>query len=181
MITYGSRNRSFLPEGTRDQGDGVWLIRRNETQRSRRHSPSRGLERETKLELQSYVTGKLHELRTLPVGWDDADGKPCSQSVTQAAYRTLDRLSDHQTVFPFITPGEDGAVVLEWRAGRERLEFEFSPAERPYVRYSDPSGAEKVSSYLGEDGTGYEAVRAILSALSLRVWAANPAWKRLFH
>ncbi len=181
MITYGSRSRSFLPDSAQAQNSGVWLIRRNESQGARRNSHSRGLERETKLELQSYVTGKLHELRTLPVGWDGADGRPCSQSVTQAAHRTLDRLSDHQTVFPFITPGEDGAVILEWRAGGERLEFEFSPDERPYVRYTDPSGAEKVSAYLGADGAGYEAARGILSALSLRVWAVNPAWKRLFH
>jgi hypothetical protein len=154
----------------------VWLIRRNEVRRN----VSRSLEKRTKLELQTYVSGKLHELRTLPSNWDDAGSGPAQQSVTHVAYRTLDRISDHRTVFPFITPGEDDTIIFEWRAGRERLEIEFAPEEVPYVRYVDPLGVTRASSALGDEGVGIEVLRGFLSSLSLRVWAANPTWKRLF-
>ena len=175
MITQRARGgEAFTAAYARD--DGVWMIRRNDARRG----ASRVLEKRTKLELQTYVSGKLHELRTLPADWDDAGGGPAAQSVTHVAYRTLDRISDHRTIFPFITPGEDGSVIFEWRAGRERLEIEFGPDETPYVRYTERSGIAKVSGTLGEEGVGMEAVRRLLSALSLRVWVANPAWKRLF-
>lgn len=175
VITQPARGgKPFTAAPARDAG--VWMIRRNDARRG----TSRVLEKRTKLELQMYVSGKLHELRTLPLNWDDAGGEPASQSVTHVAYRTLDRISDHRTVFPFITPGEGGSIVFEWRAGRERLEIEFFPGEMPYIRYAEPSGGARVSGYLGEEGVGVEAVRRLLSSLSLRVWVANPAWRRLF-
>ncbi|MFD7504717.1 hypothetical protein ACWC5C_00570 [Streptomyces sp. NPDC001700] len=155
---------------------GVWLIRRGD----RGGAESRALEKQTKLELQTYVSGKLHELRTLPDDWDDAGGSAPSQAVTHAAYRTLDRISDYRTVFPFITPGEEGAILFEWRAGKERLELEFSPDEPPFVRYIDAAGDLKANGDLGAEGIGYENIRRFLSALSTRVWSVNPNWKRLF-
>jgi hypothetical protein len=176
MARTVSRGRTFA--GIHHRDAGIWVIRRQESGQE----VSRSLEKErpTKLDLQTYVSGKLHELRTLPAGWDDADGAPLPQTVTHAAYRILDRISDHRTVFPFITPGEDGAILLEWRAGSERLELEFSPDELPYVLYVDPNGVTKMNGVLGSEGVGFESVRGILAALSLRVWTANPAWKRLF-
>ncbi|WP_432013705.1 hypothetical protein [Streptomyces cucumeris] len=155
---------------------GVWLIRRGD----RSGPESRSLEKQSKLELQTYVSAKLHELRTLPDDWDDAGGVASSQAVTHVAYRTLDRISDYRTVFPFITPGEDGAILFEWRAGKERLEFEFLAAVPPLVRYVDASGALKANGELGAEGVGYENIRSFLSGLSMRVWSANPSWKRLF-
>ncbi|WP_326597874.1 hypothetical protein [Streptomyces sp. NBC_01803] len=138
------------------------------------------IERRSKLELQLYVTSRLRELRTLPPGWDGGSRGPISQRVTHDAYRMLDRISDFRTVYPFITPAEEGAVLLEWRAGVERLEIEFHPTEKPYVRHVSVLGDVQMDGVIGHDGVSYDDVRRALSALSSRIWVANPSWKRLF-
>ncbi|MFB9581711.1 hypothetical protein [Streptomyces goshikiensis] len=135
---------------------------------------------ESKLEIQTYVIDKLRELRNLPYDWDGAGGSPVSQDVAQAAYRALDRIADFRTVFPFITPGEEGSVLLEWRAGRERIELEFFPDDAPFVRHVDSDGHVRINGALGDSGTGYGEVRRSLSNLSSRIWVANPGWKSLF-
>ncbi|MER5887261.1 hypothetical protein ABT160_25855 [Streptomyces sp. NPDC001941] len=179
MTKPNARQKDQFSGGTashrgHDPGTGIWLIRRHAA------TPSLDLDGNNKLELQTYVCNKLYELRTLPQGWDGAEGGPTPQPATHLAYRILDRLSDYRTIFPFITPGEDGEVVLEWRAGAELLELTFPPEERPYVYYKDPSGSLQLSGELGTEGVGYEVVRKLLAALSRRVWSENPTWKRLF-
>ncbi|MGW1768707.1 hypothetical protein ACWCQL_32285 [Streptomyces sp. NPDC002073] len=135
---------------------------------------------ESKLELQMYVSDKLREMRRLPRGWDGGEAPPVSQEVTQSAYRTLERVSDFRTVFPFVTPGDEGSVLMEWRAGRERLELEFFPDEVPYIHYIDSEGRVRINGPWGSGGIGYSEVRRSLKMLSSRIWVANPGWKKLF-
>lgn len=177
------RNDLFSGLAARRPGNAnpcLWMVRRAaEGSPHERHLVD---ERQTagKLEVQSYVSSKLYELRTLAPNWDGFGNGPLSQPVAHQAYRTLDRLANARTVFPFITPGEDGSVLFEWRAGVERIELEFFPDEAPYIRHVDATGRLRVDGTLQRHDVDYENVRRALSELSSRIWAANPRWKTLF-
>lgn len=184
MNAFSLAQRQFSFPGTHGgtiADAGLWLIRRT---RASVHSPEQRLagerEVENKLEVQSFIARKLRELGSLPCGWDGAAGSPLSSSIARQAYRAMERVTDHRTVFPFITPGEEGSVLFEWRAGAERLEIEFIPDEAPYVCYVDANGLVQFEGELGDEGVGHAEVFRALSVLSSRIWAENPGWKTLF-
>ncbi|MER5753080.1 hypothetical protein [Streptomyces sp. NPDC002088] len=184
MNAYSMRRQELFPRfglriGARPAAD-LWMIRRTPSATSQELRLVGERESESKLELQTHISGKLHELRTLPTDWDGAGGEPLTQTVTHQAYRTMDQLTDFRSVFPFVTPGEEGSVLFEWRAGAERLEIQFFPGESPYVSYVDPEGYRKIEGDLGSRGVSYGEIRRILSSLSTRIWVANPGWKQLF-
>ena len=165
--------------GVRAAAD-LWMIRRTPTSSSRDLRLAGKRDSENKLELQAYISGKLHELRTLPVDWDGAGGEPLTQAVTHQAYRTMDQLTDFRSVFPFVTPGEEGSALFEWRAGMELLEIEFLAGEPPYVSYRDTDGVTQIDGDLGSRGASYGQIRRVLASLSARIWMSNPNWKQLF-
>lgn len=92
----------------------------------------------------------------------------------------MDQLTDFRSVFPFVTPGEEGSVLFEWRAGVERLEIEFFSAEPPYVSYRDADGVTQIDGDFGSRGASYGQIRRVLASLSARIWMSNPNWKQLF-
>ncbi|WP_139063528.1 hypothetical protein [Streptomyces zinciresistens] len=159
----------------------MWLIRKVAPRLAGEGSVShlQPLGASTKLELQMYISSKLRELRSLETGWDGGHAEPIAQSVTHQTYRVLDHLTESRSVYPFLTPTAEGGVLAEWRAGKERLEIEFSPGEPPYVYAANIDGESRVDGYLSDRGIALEAKRA-LKEISLRVWASNPTWKRLF-
>ncbi|MGW3337936.1 hypothetical protein ACWDCL_10715 [Streptomyces sp. NPDC001009] len=184
MNAYSVRRQDLFPRfglhvGGRSAGD-LWMIRRTPAAAPQDLRLVGERESESKLELQTHISGKLYELRTLPDDWDGAGSGPLSQAVTHQAFRTLDQLTDFRSVFPFITPGEEGSVLFEWRAGLERLEIQFFPDEAPYVNYVDPEGRRQIEGDLGSRGVSYGEIRRVLTSLSARIWVANPGWKQLF-
>jgi len=159
---------------------GIWVIRRAAARKRTDGSGARLPEgAPTKLELQTYVTSKLKELRCLELGWDGAQAGPVTQKVTHEVYRTLDQVTEARSVYPFVTPTAEGGILAEWRAGKERIEIEFTPNDDPYVYVVDSDGVTQVDGYLRERGT-LLGVRRALKEISQRVWATNPTWKRLF-
>lgn len=173
--------RDFARPSRRSEPAGMWVIRKVAShlagESASHFLPPLGAS--TKLELQLYTSSKLQELRSLEVGWDGGHADSVSQGVTHQVYRILDQLADSRSVYPFLTPTSEGGVLAEWRAGKERLEIEFTPGEAPYVYAVNVDGELRIDGHLGEKGIAAEARRA-LKDLSLRVWTSNPAWKRLF-
>lgn len=184
MSTYSVSRHDFFPRfGAHARpraGSGIWVIRRPASSSMHDLRLLGEHESESKLELQCYISKKLHELRHLPSGWDDAGGAALPQSVSHQAYRTMDNITDYRTIFPFITPGEENSVLFEWRAGVEHLEVEFFPGEAPYARYVGPRGQLELEGDLGSPGASYGEIRRVLASLSARIWLANPGWKQLF-
>ncbi|WP_141724608.1 hypothetical protein [Streptomyces niveus] len=184
MTTYSIGREDYFSSirkraGIRESAE-LWLIRRNRSSASFTDRLAGEREAEGKLEVQNYVSAKLHEMTTLPLGWDGFSGGPVAQGIADQAYRALGRIADFRTIFPFVTPGEEGAILFEWRAGVERLEIEFIPDELPYVCYVDSDGLMQIQGSLGVGEIGYGEVRRALSVLSSRIWSANPGWKSLF-
>lgn len=181
MTTGVSRRGFYPPMGRRFEGapsGDLWMIRRGGVEGgSDKPRPEPGNEK--KLDLQIYVTDKLRELRAFSVDLKDYDSR-IQQTLTHEAYRLMDRISDSRTVYPFITPGEDGSVLFEWRAGSERLEIEFIPGEPAYVSHVDADRQVQMRGPLGARGVEVGQLRRSLSQLSSRVWALNPGWRSLF-
>ncbi|MEV6564102.1 hypothetical protein [Streptomyces kronopolitis] len=184
MNAFSLRQSELFPHsamraGIRAAAD-LWMIRRTPTATPRDRRLAGERESENKLELQTYISNKLHELRALPTDWDGTGGEPLAQAVTHQAYRTMDQLTDFRSVFPFVTPGEEGSALFEWRAGMERLEVEFLPEGPPYVSYRDADGVTQIDGDLGSHGASHGQIRRVLASLSARIWMSNPNWKQLF-
>ncbi|WP_147987041.1 hypothetical protein [Streptomyces sp. t39] len=185
MTTYSIGRQEYFASvgkraGIRETAE-LWLIRRNRSAANFSEQRLAGeREVEGKLEVQNYVSGKLRELTTLPLGWDGASGGPVAQEIADQAYRAIERIADSRTIYPFVTPGEEGSILFEWRAGVERLEIEFIPDEAPYVCYVDSDGLMRIQGALGAGEIGYGELRRALAILSSRIWSVNPGWKSLF-
>ncbi|MGW0908152.1 hypothetical protein [Streptomyces sp. NPDC002853] len=179
--TSSLESPNSFARASRREAPGMWVIRKAAAQLVGEigSTSMQSTTASTKLELQMYVSSKLCEFRTLEAGWDGGHAGPVTQSITHQAYRILDQLTDSRSVYPFLTPTIEGGILSEWRAGKERLEIEFSPGETPYVYAVSVDGAVRIDDYLGGGRVASDAKRA-LREISLRVWASNPTWKRLF-
>ncbi|MER7768225.1 hypothetical protein [Kitasatospora sp. NPDC096140] len=177
-----ARDRSghdFAPRGLRPEREGIWVIRSEQSRREASDDLRAAASHPSKLDLQTYISAKLQQLRTLPEGWDGGSGRAVAQAVTHQAYRVLDHLTTSRSVFPFLTPTDDGGVLAEWRAGRERIEVEFSPDDPPYGFAAGSDGITRIDEYLNSS-TSLAKTKRLLEVLSGRVWAENPTWRTLF-
>ena len=89
---------------------------------------------------------RFDELTSLPKGWDGYNGRPVSFTCAHFAANLLERLANPEVPAPYLVPGSDGTVQLEWHRNNFDVEIEvLAPYQVIATRYSyDSDAAEEL-------------------------------------
>lgn len=86
------------------------------------------------------VLGSLRELSFLEEGWDSYGGRGITFDATYSALDLLGHFLAPDAVPPFLVPGSDGSLQLEWHRLSGDLEIHLSPEGRLQASYANASG-----------------------------------------
>lgn len=88
---------------------------------------------------------RLDELTSLPVGWDGYAGQPVSFQSAKFVADMLERLCREGVPPPYLVPGSDGSVQVEWHRNQVDVELDvLGPQNIEATRYNRESGEEQV-------------------------------------
>jgi hypothetical protein len=99
-----------------------------------------------------------------------------SEDVQAYVLRVLSLLSDDSTVFPSLSPDDDGGAILTWKCGPLSLQVDVAPGGLFYVRRRDAATGALREWFDGP--FPYPQVKSALREISRRVAEVNPAWRQ---
>jgi len=67
---------------------------------------------------------RFDEITSLARGWDGYDGRPVTFATAQFAAHVIERLCIAGVPSPYLVPGSDGTVQIEWRRNQYDIEID---------------------------------------------------------
>jgi len=90
------------------------------------------------------LASRFDHLTALPAGWDGYAGRPVSFSCAVFAANILEHLCNPKLPPPYLVPGSDGTIQIEWHIHRVDIEIDvLGPNEVVASRFVADTGADE--------------------------------------